>query len=151
MERKRPFWIELLLPAAVAILGVVYYVTTMGLSRQAVFFPHSMMVVMSVLGVLVLGNEFLDRRRARPDEAAPAAGWRETAMAARRPMTVFGLAVVYYGLIIALGYFPATVVFLFASLLIFRVGVVRAALLSLAFPGALYLVFVLLFHIRVGS
>lgn len=150
MERKRPFLVELILPAALAVFGVVYYLTTTDLSRQAVFFPHMMMVVMAALTAIVLLKEFFDRRR--PDYAVrePAAGWRETLTGARKPLSVFALALAYYGLIILAGYFAATVAFLLASLLVFGVRPLRAVLLAVLFPGALYLVFVLLFQIRVG-
>ncbi|WP_108662887.1 tripartite tricarboxylate transporter TctB family protein [Acuticoccus kandeliae] len=147
MEQKRPFWIELVFPAVILVLAVIYYFNTLGFSRQAVFFPHSMMVVMAVLAAVVLTKEYLDRR-GRP--AATGSGLASLGVT-RNALLIFALSVAYYGLIIAIGYFIATGIFLLVSLFVFGVHRFVSIALALGFTGVLYLVFAVLFDIRIGS
>lgn len=138
----RAFWIELIVPAAVALFGIVYVFDTLGLARQALYFPRTMMAVMLMLLPFVLVEAWRRRR-------APEAETEESRSSLRKPLLVILTAFALVGLIAFLGYFPAAVVFLVGSLWLFGARPPEALVIGLAVPAALYALFVLGFGIRV--
>ncbi len=138
----RSFRIELIVPAAVVLFGVVYVVDTVGLARQALYFPRTMMAVMLMLLPFVLVDAW--RRRGTPDIRT-----EESGGSLRKPLLVILTAFALVGLIAIFGYFPAAVAFLVGSLWLFGARPPEALAIGLAVPAALYALFVLGFGIRV--
>ncbi len=140
----RSFWIELIVPAAVVAFGLVYFVDTTGLARQAGFFPRTMMAVMPALLLFVLVDAWRSRHTTGSivDSEARESG-------SRKPLWVILTAFAFVGLIAVLGYFPAAVVFVAGSLWLFGARPLEAAVVGVAVPAALYALFVLGFGIRV--
>jgi hypothetical protein len=156
MEGRGAFWVELLVPASVAGFGVAYFFNTQDLSRQTVFFPHTLMVVMAGLVAFVLVSEWASRRsptRGREAGAREPRGGpldvRVILMSQRNPIFIIVSSGAYLALISLVGYFVATIAFISLSLLYFRVSLTRSLAIGLLFPGALFIVFVVMFGIRV--
>lgn len=154
MKPKTPFWTELLLPCVMIAFGVIYFLDTQDLSRQAVFFPHTIMVVMALLAAAVILTEYVSRRRSNSAESAgnnadDRLSVRNRILPHKKPLMVIGLSAAYMIAISLLDYFIASIAFLVVSLLIFKTSPWVSLAIGVTFPLVLYVIFVVLFGVRV--
>jgi hypothetical protein len=131
---------ELLVPALVALFGSVYFVSVRELPRESTVFPHTLLIGMLVLGVLVLAREAGGDGATR--EAG--AGWMA---GLGRPALILAGSVGYLLLFQSAGFVVAGCAFMAVMMLLLRIRPWVALLLPLPFVGGMYLLFSKLFYV----
>lgn len=155
---------RLLFPLLTLLLAVVYAVSIRGMRGSALAYPAIIVGVVLALGLVNLALELrrgFDRSAPRQgDEPAVAAsgatpagrGHEARALTTRlrsagRPVTLVAALALYAWIMPFLGFYTATLVFLFGTFALLRVPVLRAAITTACCLPVMYLVFTVLFQI----
>lgn len=131
---------ELIVPGAVVVFWVAYFVDTWGMPAQTTVYPYFLMIAMPLIGLGVL---FEVRRK--PSAAAEPISLESL----RRPGMILGLSLAYLVLFALAGFLIASILFLVASMLAFRVRLQVALAVAVLFTGSLYLLFTEIFVLRI--
>jgi hypothetical protein len=139
-----------LFPLLALLLAVMYAVSIRGLRGSALAYPAIIVAVVLVLGLANLAIGL--RRRAEPRPILNTA-WQQAGLlwsrlrASWRPI-VLVIALAFYAWVMQyVGFYTATLVFLFGTFVLLRVPLVRAAITTVCCLPMMYLVFSVLFEI----
>lgn len=145
-------WQELIVPMAVIVFGVLYYFDTIDLQPQSTFFPRVLLVALGVLLIPLLVT-ILRQRAAVSRTAEDDQGGDEKSGLSwptlKSPLLLMVLATGYVLLFGLTDYLTASILFVAVSLLVFRQSWPVIFLVPVGFVGALYVIFGMLFGIRI--
>jgi hypothetical protein len=132
---------ELLVPGIMVVFGVIYFFSMRGLPQESTVFPYVLMVLMPILVVLILVQEF---HRGRGETASEAEKDRGRIAA---PGVVF-LGSIGYLVIFSLSHFVvASFVFMAFIMIYFGIKPAKSFIVSAVFTGAMYVVFGQMFFV----
>jgi tripartite tricarboxylate transporter TctB family protein len=149
---------HVLFPALALVLAAVYALSIRDLSGSALAYPAIVATVVLGLGFADVIAELIRTRRTRsgPEDAYPysaasvvaqtSRGWELVRVYWRQIVLVVALALYTFGMQVV-GFYAATLAFLFGTFVLLRVSVLRAVITALCCVPVMYIVFTVLFQI----
>lgn len=133
---------ELLVPGIVVVFGVVYFFTVRGLPQESTVFPYVLMLLMPILAVLILLQEYR-KGRGETESATEAGGKRVVSgwEGIKAPAVVFGGSVGYLAIFSLSNFLVASFVFMGFIMIYFGIKPVKSAVISVLFTATMYVVF----------
>lgn len=133
---------ELLVPGIVIVFGVIYYFSVAGLPQESTVFPYVLMVLMPILAVLILLQEY---RRHRSGSESTAEAAKEEAVKAiediKAPALVYAASIGYLVIFYLSNFIVASFVFMAFVMIYFRIGLMKSLGISALFTVVMYVVF----------
>ena len=133
-------WKELIVPGVVVVFGLAYAVDIHGLPTESTVFPYFLMILMPLLAVLIMLQEWRYQRATATGEAPDAAG-EAAHPSLKAPLIVLSASVGYVALYAVCHFLIATFVYMVAVTMIFGVKPLKAAVIAAGIAGSFYVLF----------
>ena len=146
---------ELVVPALVAVFGLVYYVRTLDAPMESVLFPKFLMVVMPFLAVLIMVREYRNVRAAGAARGTKESGedgerqWPSILEELKKPGIIVASTAGYLVLFALTNFLISTTVFLAVVMVLLKVPWLKAMIVAVVFAFTLYAVFGLGFEVQI--
>lgn len=135
---------ELIIPALTGVFLLAYFIDVQGLPIQSQIFPFTLMVAMVLVAIPLAIREY----KRIGGVGVPAKPLEGRPDGPRRIFALFTMSIGYVILWAVIGFLPATVLFLIASMATFGVSWIRAALIGLILTALMYGLFQELFLVQ---
>jgi hypothetical protein len=136
---------ETLVPGILVVFGVIYYFSVQGLPKHSTVFPFFLMIVMPLLIVMILVQEYRERPAAGSDADDAENAVKKTLADFKAPAVVFAASIGYVLLFSLAGFFVASFSYILFIMVYSGITLVRSAITSAVFTAALYVVFAKMF------
>ncbi len=130
-------WKELIVPGVVVAFGLAYAVDIRGLPTESTVFPYFLMILMPLLVVLILWQEWRHLRATTTGETAG----EDDQPSLKAPLIVLSASVGYVALYAVSHFLIATFVYMVAVTVIFGVKPLKAAVIAAGVAGSFYVLF----------